>query len=81
MPDSAAVHAFPERPENRLRHALRGLEEALAAQRLAVLSLRDEMRGLSGALAGLAGSWQAAAAAGPCQRAGLPTGPKDTASA
>ena len=46
-----AVAAFPQRPEDRLRLALRRLEEAIGEQSMAAASLRDAVgelaRGLS----------------------------------
>ncbi|WP_149536499.1 hypothetical protein [Siccirubricoccus phaeus] len=56
QPIAATVLAFPERPEDRLRRALRGLEVALAEQAAAVAGLRAELGALSGAMAGLEGS-------------------------
>lgn len=59
MPDQfapAVVLAFPARPEDRLRHALRSLEAALAEQSVAVAGLRAELGALSGAVSGLEGS-------------------------
>ena len=53
---TAAILAFPERDEDRLRRALRGLVAALAAQSEAVAGLRGELRNLSGAMGGLEGS-------------------------
>lgn len=53
QPSSATLFAFPERPEDRLRRALRSLEAALAEQATAVAGLRAELGSLSGALVGL----------------------------
>jgi hypothetical protein len=50
---SAVVLAFPARPDDRLRHALRSLEAALAEQSAAVAGLRAELGALSGVLSGL----------------------------
>jgi len=50
---SAAIFTFPERPEDRLRRALRGLEAALAEQAKAVAELRQELGSLGTALGGL----------------------------
>jgi hypothetical protein len=50
---SAALFTFPERPEDRLRRALRGLEAALSEQARAVAELRCELGALHGALGGL----------------------------
>jgi ABC-type transporter Mla subunit MlaD len=56
LPRSAAILAFPERDDDRLRRALRGLVAALAAQSEAVAGLRSELQNLSGAVDGLEGS-------------------------
>ncbi|MDB5373052.1 MAG: hypothetical protein JWP04_1694 [Belnapia sp.] len=56
---TAAVFAFPEKPEDRLRRALRALDAALAGQAEAVAGLRRELGALSGAVEGLGGSLQA----------------------
>lgn len=56
---SAAVFSFPEKPEDRLRRALRSLEAALVGQAEAVAGLRRELGALSGAIDGLGGSLQA----------------------
>jgi uncharacterized protein YukE len=53
---SAVVLAFPARPDDRLRHALRSLEAALAEQSAAVAGLRAELGGLSGAVSALESS-------------------------
>ena len=53
QPSSAILLAFPARPDDRLRHALRNLEAALAEQSAAVAGLRTELAGLSGAVSGL----------------------------
>ena len=58
-PASAAILAFPAKPEDRLRRALRSLEEALDEQARAVAGLRHELGALSGAVEGLGGSLQA----------------------
>jgi len=50
---AAAIFTFPERPEDRLRRALRGLEAALAEQAGAVAELRRELGALSSSLGGL----------------------------
>lgn len=55
-PASASILVFPEKPEDRLRRALRGLEAALAAQAAAVAGLRHELGSLHGAVQGLGGS-------------------------
>ena len=47
---------FPVRSEDRLRHALRKLEQALAQQGNAVAGFRAEIGALSSAMAGLDGS-------------------------
>ena len=58
-PASAAILAFPAKPEDRLRRALRSLETALEEQAQAVAGLRHELGALSGAVEGLGGSLQA----------------------
>jgi ABC-type transporter Mla subunit MlaD len=50
------IIAFPERAEDRLRHALRRLDEALAEQRAAVGAWRGELGQLAEATARLDGS-------------------------
>lgn len=57
-PPAAAVLAFPAKPEDRLRRALRTLDAALNNQALAVAALRRELQALSGAVQGLGGSLQ-----------------------
>jgi hypothetical protein len=52
-PARAALFTFPERPEDRLRRALRSLEAALGEQARAVSELRQELGALSGSLGGL----------------------------
>jgi hypothetical protein len=49
----AALLAFPDTPERRLRRALRQLDAALEEQRMAVAAFRGEVQALNGALAGL----------------------------
>ena len=58
-PAPAAILAFPAKPEDRLRRALRALETALAEQAQAIAGLRQELGALSGAVEGLGGSLQA----------------------
>jgi hypothetical protein len=53
---AAAILAFPDRPGDRLRRALRALDAALAEQRLAVAGLRLELGSLAEATTGLEGS-------------------------
>ena len=48
-----AVVEFPRKPEDRLRLALRRLDEALDQQRVAVAELRGSMAGLKGAVGSL----------------------------
>ena len=55
---SAEILAFPEKPEDRLRRALRALDEALQGQAEAVAGLRQEVGALSGAVDGLGGSFR-----------------------
>lgn len=52
------ILTFPERPEDRLRLALRRLDEALAEQHEAVSAWRGELSGLAQATARLDGSLQ-----------------------
>lgn len=52
----AAILAFPARAPDRLRHALRSLDIALAEQREAVAGLRRDMGALAGATSGLGNS-------------------------
>ena len=52
----SALISFPQRPEDRLRLALRQLEEALAAQSRAVSAWRSEIGALSTATERLDGS-------------------------
>lgn len=56
QPETAAILAFPERPDDRLRRALRSLQDALAAQRVAVAGFRRELGSLASAVRGLDGS-------------------------
>ena len=58
LPPSAAILAFPERPEDRLRRALRALDVALDDQAEAMAGLRRELGALSGAIDGLGNSLQ-----------------------
>lgn len=53
---SAALLAFPDRSEDRLRLALRRLVAALEAQSAAVAGWRRELDGLAGAVGGLQAS-------------------------
>lgn len=55
----ATIITFPERAEDRLRHALRRLDEALTEQRQAVGAWRGEIGGLADATAKLDGSLNA----------------------
>ncbi|WP_043364468.1 hypothetical protein [Belnapia sp. F-4-1] len=59
MTPTADILPFPEKPEDRLRRALRTLDAALDEQRAAVAGLRRELGALSGAVAGLGTSLQA----------------------
>lgn len=59
MTPVADILPFPERPEDRLRRALRALDAALAEQSAAVAGLRRELGALSGAVEGLGNSLQA----------------------
>jgi hypothetical protein len=45
--DTTTVAAFPQRPEDRLRLALRRLDEAIGEQSLAAAGLRDAIGDLS----------------------------------
>ncbi|MDN3562809.1 hypothetical protein ACFQY5_30995 [Paeniroseomonas aquatica] len=56
-PATAAILPFPEKPEDRLRRALHGLEAALAEQAEAVAGLRRELGALAEAVDGLGGSF------------------------
>lgn len=56
---TAEVLAFPERPEDRLRRALRRLEGALLEQGQAVAAFRSDLAALSVAVVGLDGTLQA----------------------
>jgi chromosome segregation ATPase len=49
----AALFAFPDTPERRLRRALRRLDAALEEQRSAVAAFRAELVALNGAIAAL----------------------------
>ncbi len=55
----ATIISFPERAEDRLRHALRRLDEALAEQRQAVGAWRGELGNLADATTQLDGSLSA----------------------
>jgi signal transduction histidine kinase len=59
MTPTAEILPFPEKPEDRLRRALRALDAALAEQGTAVAGLRQELGALSGAVQGLGSSLQA----------------------
>lgn len=59
MTPTAAILPFPEKPEDRLRRALRALDAALAEQAAAVAGLRQELGALSGAVGSLGGSLEA----------------------
>jgi hypothetical protein len=52
-PCSSEILPFPTRPDDRLRHALRQLDLALAEQRQAVAGLRGELARLGEAVCGL----------------------------
>jgi hypothetical protein len=54
----AEILPFPEKPEDRLRRALRALDQALAEQGAAVAGLRRELGSLSGAVEDLGTSLQ-----------------------
>jgi ABC-type transporter Mla subunit MlaD len=49
----AQILAFPQKPEDRLRAALRSLEAALAEQKDAFGALRTNLAALGGAVSGL----------------------------
>lgn len=49
----AQILAFPQKPEDRLRAALRSLEAALAEQKDAFGALRTNLTALGGAVSGL----------------------------
>ena len=53
MADTAELLAFPARPEDRLRRALRKLEAALQEQGVAVAGFRADLSSLSSAVGGL----------------------------
>lgn len=55
---AAALLAFPDTTERRLRRALRALDAALAEQRQAVAGLRGQLGALSDAVIGLGNSAQ-----------------------
>jgi hypothetical protein len=55
---SAELIAFPNRPEDRLRRALRKLEAALQEQGVAVSGFRADLTALSSAVVGLDTSLQ-----------------------
>lgn len=57
-PEPAELLAFPSRPEDRLRRALRKLEAALEEQGSAVAGFRADLSALSGAVMGLGQSLQ-----------------------
>ncbi|SDB68414.1 hypothetical protein [Belnapia rosea] len=59
MTPTAEILPFPEKPEDRLRRALRALDAALAEQGVAMAGLRRELGTLSGAVQGLDRSMQA----------------------
>jgi ABC-type transporter Mla subunit MlaD len=52
----ADILAFPQKPEDRLRAALRRLDDALAEQKLAFTEFRTNLAALGGAVNGLEGS-------------------------
>jgi ABC-type transporter Mla subunit MlaD len=52
----AQILAFPQKPEDRLRAALRSLEAALAEQKDAFGALRTNLAALGGAVSGLEAS-------------------------
>lgn len=52
----ADIIAFPQQPEDRLRAALRRLEDALAEQKLAFQEFRTNLSALGGAVSGVEGS-------------------------
>ena len=60
-PPPSSLLAFPERPQDRLRRALRRLDAALADQAAAVAGFRRELGLLSEAVEALGGSLQASA--------------------
>ncbi len=55
-PAEAVLFAFPARPEDRLRLALRRLEESLEEQRQAVAAWRESLAALKTATGDLGGS-------------------------
>lgn len=55
----AEILSFPHKPADRLRAALRHLDDALAEQRLAFTEFRTNLAALGGAVSGLEGSMQA----------------------
>ena len=55
-PADAALLAFPDTAERRLRRALRALDTALAEQRSALAEFRSRLGDLQGAVAGLGSS-------------------------
>lgn len=54
----ADILTFPQKPEDRLRAALRRLDDALAEQKLAFTEFRTNLAALGGAVAGLETSVQ-----------------------
>lgn len=52
----AEILPFPHKPDDRLRAALRRLDDALAEQKLAFTEFRANLAALSGAVTGLKGS-------------------------
>ncbi|HWL81500.1 MAG TPA: hypothetical protein VNR89_11135 [Roseomonas sp.] len=58
MDQAAALLAFPQNPEDRLRLALRRLDTALAEQAAAVAQFRTSLSDLRTAVGGLAGQVQ-----------------------
>jgi len=59
MSRTAEILPFPEKPEDRLRRALRALDLALVEQGAAVAGLRQELGALSSAVGDLGSSLQA----------------------
>jgi chromosome segregation ATPase len=57
-PNTAEMLAFPSRPEDRLRRALRKLEAALRDQGVAVSEFRADLKTLSSSVVGLDMSMQ-----------------------
>lgn len=56
MSDSTAILSFPQAPQDRMRLAMRRLQDALAEQAVAIQAFREEIARLRQAATGLEGS-------------------------